>query len=178
MTPYASSEELETELLAFLRHFLESDDGATAAAGLALVDGPAILELAVANPNATVHADLKARTASAGRADEAGARVSITAEGLHNLLLDRLGPVEISRLFEEDDLQLEGPPQALAGLLLSAEALRRHYEASLEERGRTDLLASPTPEIGGIWESDEPPPRVFGVRRQWQPEKSSRAQKV
>ncbi|MGI9116559.1 MAG: hypothetical protein ACR2JV_02840, partial [Gaiellales bacterium] len=78
----------------------------------------------------------------------------------------------------EDDLQLEGPPPALAGLLLSAEALRRHYEASLEDRGRTDLLAYPAPETGGIWQSDEPPPRVFGVRRPWQPEKSSRAQKV
>ena len=178
MSPYASGDELETELLAFLQRFLDSEDGAAAAAGLALVEGPAVLELAVADPNATVHADLKARTAAAGRADEAGARVCITAEGLHNLLLDRLGPIEISRLFEEDDLQLEGPPQALAGLLLSAEALRRHYEASLEERGRTDLLASPAPEIGGIWESDQPPPRVFGVRRPWQPEKSSRAQKV
>ena len=66
----------------------------------------------------------------------------------------------------------------LTVLFLVAEPLRVHYEASLVERGRDDLLASPLPEIGGIWETDVTPPRVFGIRRPWQPEKSSRAQKI
>jgi hypothetical protein len=66
----------------------------------------------------------------------------------------------------------------VAGLLLVAEPLRLHYEASLTERGRDDLLASPLPEVGEIWETDVTPPRVFGIRRPWQPEKSSRAQQV
>jgi hypothetical protein len=178
MTPYATGADLEGELLAFLQRFLESDDGAGVALALGGVDGPAVLELSVHDPEAVVHADLKARTAAAGRSADATARVAITAEGLHNLLLDRLGPVEISQLLEENHLALEGPPTALAGLLLVAEPLRLHYEASLRDRGRDDLLAYPAPEIGVIWESDETPPRVFGVRRPWQPEKSSRAQKV
>lgn len=178
MSPYRSSDELEGELVAFLSHFLDSDDGAQAAAGLAMVDGPAVLEIEVTEPDAIVHADLKARTVAIGPAADATARVRITAEGMHDLLLDRLGPVEISRLFEEDDLQLEGPPTALAGLLLVSDRLCAHYAASLTERGRQDLLAAPAPEIGGIWETDVTPPRVFGVRRPWQPEKSSRAQKV
>ena len=178
MSPYRGSDELELELLAFLTRFLESADGATVAGGLAMVDGPAVLELIVREPDAVVHADLKARTVSAGWATEASARVRITSTGLHDLLLDRLGPVEISRLLEEGDLALEGPPPALAGLLLVAEPLRIHYEASLRERGRDDLLSSPLPETGGIWETDVTPPRVFGIRRPWQPEKSSRAQQV
>lgn len=178
MSPYRTSDELEEELIAFLTRFLASDDGATVEGGLAMIDGPAVLELIVRDPDVVVHADLKNRTAVAGWADDASARVRITAAGLHNLLLDRLGPVEISRLLEEGDLALEGPPPALAGLLLVAEPLRVHYEASLVERGRDDLLASPLPEVGGIWETDVTPPRVFGIRRPWQPEKSSRAQQV
>lgn len=178
MSPYRTSEDLGTELVAFLERFLASPDGAQVAAGLAMVDGPAMLQIAVWDPDATVTVDLKAGTIALGPADEATASVGITAIGLHNLLLDRLGPVEISRLFEEDDMLLEGPPQALAALLLVADPLRRHYEESLRERGRDDLLGSEAPEIGGIWESAEAPPRVFGIRRPWQPEKSSRAQKV
>ena len=178
MSPYRTGDDLEAELVAFLTRFLDSDDGATVAMGLAMVDGPAVLELIVRDPDAVVHADLKQRTVATGWADEASATVRITATGLHNLLLDRLGPVEISRLLEEDDLALEGPPPALAGLLLVAEPLRLHYEASLTERGRDDLLASPLPEVGEIWETDVEPPRVFGIRRPWQPEKSSRAQQV
>ena len=178
MSPYRTSGDLEEELVAFLTRFLSSDDGATVAGGLAMVDGPAVLELIVRDPDVVVHANLKQRSVATGWAVDASARVRITAAGLHNLLLDRLGPVEISRLLEEDDLTLEGPPPALAGLLLVAEPLRLHYEASLVERGRDDLLASPQPEIGGIWETDVTPPRVFGVRRPWQPEKSSRAQQV
>ena len=178
MSPYSTSDELEEELMAFLTRFLASADGATVEGGLAMIDGPAVLELIVRDPDVVVHANLKNRTVAAGWADDASARVRITAAGLHNLLLDRLGPVEISRLLEEGDLALEGPPPALAGLLLVAEPLRVHYEASLVERGRDDLLASPLPEIGGIWETDVTPPRVFGIRRPWQPEKSSRAQKI
>ena len=178
MSPYRSGADLEGELLAFLGRFLDSDDGAQAAAGLAIVEGPAILEITIVEPDAVVHADLKARTVHPGPADDPTARIRITATGFHDLLLDRLGPVEISRLFEEDDLELEGPPMALAGLLMVSDQLSAHYAASLAERGRDDLLDSPAPEIGGIWETDVTPPRVFGVRRPWQPEKSSRAQKV
>lgn len=178
MSPYRTSDDLATELVAFLERFLASADGAQVAAGLAMIDGPAVLELAVWDPDAIAHVDLKAGVVAVGPAPEPTAAVGITSIGLHNLLLDRLGPVEISRLFEEDDMQLEGPPQALAALLLVAEPLRRHYEESLRERGRDDLLGSEPPEIGGIWESAEAPPRVFGIRRPWQPEKSSRAQKV
>ncbi len=178
MSPYATSDDLTNELVAFLERFLQSDDGEKVAAVLDMIDGTAVLELTVWAPDAVVHADLKQLIVMVGPALDASARIRITATGLHNLLLDRLGPVEISRLLEENHLELHGPPPALAGLLLLAEPLRQHYEASLTERGRDDLLDFPRPEIGGIWESDEIPPRVFGVRRPWQRQKSSRAQKV
>jgi hypothetical protein len=178
MSPYRDAADLEGELLAFLARFLDPAGGAAAAAALAAVEGSAVLEIAVTDPDATVHVDLKRRAVASGPGPDAAARVRITATGLHDLLLDRLGPVEISRLLEEDDLALAGPPPALAGLLLVAEPLRRHYEASLTERGRDDLLSSPAPEVGGIWETDVTPPRVFGIRRPWQPEKSDRAQRV
>ena len=89
--------------------------------------------------------------------------------------LERLGPVEISRLLEEGRVHLEGPPPALAALLILAGRLQPHYPATLRERGRDDVLAAPGPEIGVIWEAEGPPPSLVGQRRPWQRARPSRA---
>ena len=94
---------------------------------------------------------------------------------MHDLLLDRLGPVEISRLVEEQRLHLTGAPPALCAAVVLVAQLQPHYEASLRERGREHLLATPLPATGEVWESATKPPPVFGVRRPWQAPKGARA---
>ena len=91
------------------------------------------------------------------------------------MLLERLGPVEISRLVEEGRLRLVGTPEALAASVVLAARVQPHYEASLRERGREELLESPAPATREIWESDEAPPALFGVRRPWQRPKGAAA---
>jgi hypothetical protein len=76
--------------------------------------------------------------------------------------------VEISRLAEEGRVELSGPPLVLGALLPLTAAIQPHYAASLEERGRGDLLAVPAPPTGEVWQSEAPPPAVIGVRRPWQ----------
>ena len=99
---------------------------------------------------------------------------SLPAADMHDLLLERLGPVEISRLVEEGRLHLTGSPPALCAAVLLCAQLQPHYEASLRERGREHLLETPAPETGVVWESAAKPPPVFGVRRPWQPRRASR----
>lgn len=168
MSIFESTAEAQVEYLAFLQRFLDSEDGIILAGALDAVEGPAILELSVWDPDAVFRLDLRERTVTAGAAKDATVRVGGTADELHNLLLDRLGPVEISRLIEERNLILEGPPPALAALLLVADSLHAHYAESLRERGRDDLLNTPLPILGEAWESAETPARRYGVRRPWQ----------
>lgn len=168
MSIFESTAEAEVEYLAFLHRFLDSEDGAMLAGALGVVQGPAILELSVWDPDAVFRLDLRERTVTVGSAKDATVRVGGSADELHNLLLDRLGPVEISRLIEERNLILEGPPPALAALLFAADPLHVHYSESLRERGRDDLLSTPLPILGEVWESAEKPARVYGVRRPWQ----------
>jgi hypothetical protein len=165
---------LEGDLVAFFERFLASPDGEVAAAAAAGLDAPAVLELRVHDPEVVLHVDVAARTVRPGPAAEPGAIAELAAQDLDDLLLDRLGPVELSRLLEEDRAHLEGPPQALAALLVLAGRLQPHYPATLRERGREDVLAAPGPEVGVIWESDALPPRMVGVRRPWQREKPAR----
>jgi hypothetical protein len=110
-----------------------------------------------------------------GLADDPGATLELAAPDLHDVLLERLGPVEISRLVEEGRLRLVGTPEALAASVVLAAGVQPHYAASLRERGRDALLATPAPPTREIWESDEPPPPVFGVRRPWQRPKGAAA---
>ncbi len=95
-------------------------------------------------------------------------RVALPAADMHDLLLDRLGPIEISRLVEEGRLHLKGSPPVLCAAVAGVARLQPHYEASLRERGRQQLLDTPLPPTREIWESDGQPPAMFGVRRPWQ----------
>jgi hypothetical protein len=176
MSVFRDGAEAETVVLAFLQRYLASDDGAAVQAQAGLLDAAPVLELRLVEPDAVVHVDFGARQAARGAApEEPGAVAEIRADDLHDLLLDRLGPVEISRLGEEGRVRLEGPPQALAALLVLAGRIQPHYPASLAEQGREDLLATPAPEVGVMWGNDDPPPHLIGVRRQWQRPKGAAA---
>jgi ubiquinone biosynthesis protein UbiJ len=129
---------------------------------------PAVLQLRVHDPDAEVWMDVSARRLIEPPERPAAAEVSIDADALHHLLLDHLGPVEISRLAEEGRVELSGPPLVLGALLPLTAAIQPHYAASLEERGRGDLLAVPAAPTGEVWQSEAPPPAVIGVRRPWQ----------
>jgi len=168
---FADAAEVREEVTAFLTRFLESGDGLAAAAAAAGLEEPAVLELRVTDPDAVVYVDFAERRV-VERPDAAPAAVArIDADSLHHLLIDHLGPIEISRLAEENRVQLEGPPLVLAALLVLAAQLQPHYRASLEERGKQRLLDSPAPEAGVIWGNDDPPPALVGVRRPWQRQK-------
>ena len=174
-TAHADAAVLEGDLVAFFDRFLTSEDGAAAAAAASALDAPAVLELRCTDPDVVLHVDVGARTVARGPAEAPGAVAEIAARDLDDLLLERLGPVEISRLLEEGRAHLEGPPPALAALLILAGRLQTHYPATLRERGRDDVLAAPGPEIGVIWEAEGPPPSLVGQRRPWQRARPSRA---
>jgi hypothetical protein len=174
-TAHADADVLHGDLMAFFERFLASEDGAAAASAAAALDAPAVLELRTVEPEVVLHVDVGTRTVAPGPAAAPGAVAEIMARDLDDLLLERLGPVEISRLLEEGRARLEGPPPALAALLILAGRLQPHYPATLRERGREDVLDAAGPEIGVIWESDEPPPPMVGRRRPWQRERPARA---
>ena len=175
MSVFRDADDLREELLAFLRRFLSSPDGAAVAAQAAALEAPAVLELRVSDPDVTVHVDLAARVVVDGPAPAPGAVAAFVADDLHQVLLDQLGPIELSRLAEEDRLALVGPPPALAAVFMVAGRIQPHYAASLRERGRDDLLATPPPVTAEIWRSAVPPAPVFGVRRPWQRPKGTAA---
>jgi len=173
-TAHADAAVLQGDLIAFFERFFTSADGEVAAAAAAQLDAPAVLELRLHDPDVILHVDVATQTVRPGPADAPGAIAEMAARDLDDLLLDRLGPVEVSRLLEEDRVHLEGPPQALAALLVLAGRLQPHYPATLRERGRDDVLEAAGPEIGVIWQSDGPPPQMVGRRRPWQREKPVR----
>ena len=171
---YVDGQTLQEELEAFLTRFLESDDAVEAARPIVGLEELDVLELRVTNPDARAWIDFPGRRLLGDRpAAPAKTVATIEADALHHLLLDHLGPVEISRLAEEGRVDLEGPPLALAALLAAAGRIQPHYRASLEDRGHDDLLAVPPPPVGEIWESESPPPLMFGLPRPWQRDRAS-----
>jgi hypothetical protein len=175
VTPWASAEELRDDVVATLERFAASPDGEAAAALARDLDRPTVLQLVLHDPDVAVHLDVAAGTVTEGLADAPAATLELDAPDLHDVLLERLGPIEVSRLVEEERLRLVGTPEALAASVVLAARVQPHYEASLRERGREALLDTPRPATREIWESDEPPPRVFGVRRPWQRPKGAAA---
>jgi len=174
VTPWASGDELRADVTAMLERFTASPDGAVASAmARDLADG-LVVELAFHEPDLVLRLDLAAGAIDDGPADRADVTASLMAADMHDLLLDRLGPVEISRLVEEGRLHLTGAPPALRAAVVLVAQLQPHYAASLRERGREHLLATPAPATGRVWESAEKPAPVFGVRRPWQAPKGSR----
>jgi hypothetical protein len=175
MSAWADAGELREDVTALLERFVATPEGA-AAAGMAqsLGDG-LVIELELRDPDLVLQLDLASGRISDGPHPDAAVRVACMAADMHDLLLDRLGPVEISRLVEEQRLHLTGAPPALCAAVVLVAQLQPHYEASLREHGREHLLATPLPVTGEVWESDTKPPPVFGVRRPWQGPKGARA---
>jgi hypothetical protein len=95
------------------------------------------------------------------------------------VLLDRLDPVQLSRLYETGRLAFSGAARDLAALIMLAGPMQPHYPASLARRGREDLLSTPMPPTKVAWGSPEEalsPRRVIGRRRAWQrPKRSAEA---
>jgi hypothetical protein len=171
MSHFATGAELEQELEAFLTAFLESEDGGRAAEAAQALGDSARLTLRLLDPDAVVSVDFLGRTVAFEAAEGADVEVEMHADDLHDLLLDHLGPVEISRLYETDRVRFTGGTTQLAGLVLVAGPLRPWYARSLEARGRRDLLDTPVPESPIVWGDPTEaisPPRMIGRRRRWQ----------
>jgi hypothetical protein len=175
MSAWASADELRGDVTALLERFAATPEGAAAAAAAKeLGDGLAI-ELSLHDPDVLLQLDLGSGTISDGPCPDAAVRVALPAADMHDLLLERLGPVEISRLVEEHRLHLTGAPAALCAAVVICAQLQPHYAPTLRERGREHLLETPAPATGEIWQSAEKPAPVFGVRRPWQAPKGARA---
>ena len=175
MSYFADSREFQDQFEAFLRRFLDSAEGAAArerAAGLA---ESATLVLHVVDPDLTVAIDFLAATISTQPPPDPDIEIELEAVALHDILLERLDPVQISRLYETDRLLFSGESGNLAALIMLAGPLQPFYAESLRERGRDDLLATPLPETKVTWLDEGPYREVIGKRRPWQRAKKAMA---
>jgi hypothetical protein len=137
---------------------------------------PAVLELHLTDPDVTLSLDLFERTLLEGPAEHATVWLSLEASTLHDILLDRLDAVQISRPFEEERGSISGRPEALAALIPLVEPLADHYRAGLAEQAREDLLATSEPPQAIVWQSEVPLRPLIGRRRPWQrPKRASEA---
>jgi hypothetical protein len=175
VTPWADAAELQADVTALFTRFAATPEGAVAASIARTLGEGLGIELTLHDPDVVLRLDIATGRVAAGPCEGAAVRVALPAADLHDLLLDRLGPVEISRLVEEQRLHLTGSPPVLCAAVALVARLQPHYEASLRERGRGHLLDTPRPAIGEIWESAEKPAAMFGIRRPWQPAKRARA---
>ncbi len=139
MTPWSSAAELREDVVATLERFVASPDG-QAAAALARRPGRGrrCCSSCCTSRTLALHLDVAGGTVAEGLADDPAATLELAAPDLHDVLLERLGPVEISRLVEEGRLRLVGTPEALAASVVLAARVQPHYAASLRERGRED----------------------------------------
>ena len=171
MSYFASGEEVQHELVAFLTAFLTSEEGEQAMAAARGLGDSAVLVLRTVEPETAVSVDLRSGQVALEAPEDADVELELEADALHDILLDRLDPVQISRLYEEDRVTFRGPPPYLAALVAMAGRLQPHYPASLEDRGRGDLLGTPMPPSAVTWGSPEDalaPKRLIGKRRPWQ----------
>lgn len=163
MPYFTRAEDLEAELVATAERFLRSDPGPRP-------DVPTLL-LRTVDPGVEITIDFANRRAAAGAGEEAGVVLEVEADALHDILLDRLDPVQISRLYETERVSFAGSPEQLAALILAAGRIQLHYGASLRERGRSDLLATPAPPSKVEWgepERAQSPRPMLNQRRPWQ----------
>lgn len=178
MTYFASGEELQRELVAFLAAFFESEDGERAVHAARALGDRGTLLIRTVDPETVVSIDFFSASVSPHAAESRDVEIQVEADALHDILLERLDPVQISRLYETERLLFSGASQNLAALIMLAGALQPHYPASLARRGRNDLLDTPAPPTKIAWGSaDEAsnPRRVIGWRRPWQRPKRTAA---
>jgi hypothetical protein len=175
---YADRDELEGELVAFLEAFFASADGERAVSAARAVGDSARVTLHLLDPNAVVAIDFFSGAVSTEPIEDADVELEIAADALHDILLDRLDPVQISRLYETGEVRFAGSYQHLGALILLAGPLAPHYPASLERRGRQDLLDTPLPPTKIAWgdprEALGAPRKLIGERRPWQRPKRAR----
>ena len=175
MSYFADSREFQDELEAFLRRFLDSSEGVAARERAAALTDSATLVLHVVDPDLTVAIDFLAGTISTQPPPDPDIEIELEAVALHDILLERLDPVQISRLYETDRLLFSGESGNLAALIMLAGPLQPFYTESLRERGRDDLLATPLPETKVAWLDEGPYREVIGKRRPWQRAKTATA---
>jgi hypothetical protein len=179
MSHFASAEELQHELVAFLTAFLGSEDGARATEAARGLGDSATLVLRTVDPETVVSVDFFGGSVALDAVEGANVEIDLEADALHDVLLDRLDPVQLSRLYETGRLAFSGAARDLAALIMLAGPMQPHYPASLARRGREDLLSTPMPPTKVAWGSPEEalsPRRVIGRRRAWQrPKRSAEA---
>lgn len=172
MTIFASGRELRSEIVSFVSDFLESDPGKQIVQRARSFAESVTLTLQTRDPETTVSVDFVSGEILQAATDAADVHVEIYGDDLHNLMMDRLGPVEISQLSETGRLQVSGTPEALAALVLIATEAQPYYPSSLRRRGRVDLLDTSSPPSATVWGIDGPPPPLIESRRPWQRVKS------
>jgi hypothetical protein len=174
---YATGADLERELVACLTAFLESEAGHSAVVTARESGESATLELALVDPEVTLSVDFAVGSVLVGSAGAADVAIEMEADDLHDILLERMGPVQISQLYETDRLRFRGPAHHLAALIVLAAPLAPFYRETLTQHGRQDLLDTPASPMSFEWGSPEDPiKRVIGRRRPWQrPKRSAQA---
>lgn len=176
MSYYADGRELERQLIRTVTSFLDSADGQEAVARLrGSEQESAVLTVALSEPEVTLCIDFLRGRATSDRPDVApDVEIEMPADTLHDLLLERLDPVQISRMYETDVVRFRGNPWHLGAMVMLASPLSRHYRATLQIDLREDLLATPVPATQVVWgdpsEAVSPRP-MLSQRRPWQRQK-------
>ena len=168
MSYFADADELAESLELVLADFIASPDGATGVKAAMAYCDELRLTIRTSDPEATVSVDFIAATTAREPIPNPTVRLEIQADALHDILMNRLGPVEISSLLERNRVVVEGPPAALGALIVIAGPLQRQYEDSLARHGRRHLLGTPQPAVGEIWHGPDTPGDLIGSRRPWQ----------
>jgi hypothetical protein len=171
---YATGQDLERELVACLTAFLESEAGHGAVVAARESGESATLELTLVDPELTLSVDFAVGRVVVGSAEAADVEIEMEANDLHDILLERMGPVQISQLYETDRLRFRGAAHHLAALIVLAAPLAPFYRDTLAQHGRQDLLDTPASPASFEWGAPEDPiKRVIGRRRPWQRPKRS-----
>jgi hypothetical protein len=170
MSHFADTDELDGVLVAFITDFLAGEEGARVCEAARALGERARLVLRTIDPEAVVSVDFFGGSVSLTPHEDASIEIELEADALHDILLGRLDPVQISRLVETEQLVFSGAASDLAALVLIAGPLAPHYRACLERRGRQDLIDTPMPERGVVWTTgpDAPLKEIINERRSWQ----------
>ena len=142
---FRDGDQMRAAVEATLERFLASDDGARVAEAAAGLGSSTVLELRTVYPDCVVWIDFAARRLIDAPQEPPAAVAAIEADALHHLLLDQLGPVEISRLAEENRVALQGPPLVLGALLPVVASVQPHYRPALTESGSSGSITMPLP---------------------------------
>ncbi len=168
MSYFTDSREVHDEIAAFLQRFFASPDGAAARERVQALSDSGTLVLHVVDPDATLAIDFLTGTISEEAPADPDIEIQLEADALHDILLERLDPVQISRLYETEKVAFSGEARNLAALIMVAGPLQPFYAESLRARRRDDLLATPMPPTQVAWLDEGPYREVIGRRRPWQ----------